>query len=65
MDTWKILRNIKKSKDKSQKEGTDKKSEREREREKRGVEREKLIYKIYGIRTVGFRQSKKKSQSTH
>ena len=55
MDTWKILKNIKKSKDKSQKEGTDKKSEREREIEKRGVEREKLISKIYGIRTVGFR----------
>ena len=60
-----LKKKIKKSKYKSQKEGTDGKSEREREREKRGVEREKLISKIYGIRTVGFRWSKKKSRSTH
>ena len=55
----------KKSKDKSQKEGTDRKSERERERENRGVEREKLLSKIYGIRTVGFHRRKRQSRSTH
>ena len=37
----------------------------EREREKRGVEREKIISKIYGIRSVGFRWSKRQSRSTH
>ena len=39
--------------------------EREREREKRGVEREKLLSKIYGNRIVGFRLSKWQSRSTH
>ena len=40
-------------------------SEREREREKRGLEREKLISKIYGNRTVGFHRSKMQSRSMH
>ena len=39
--------------------------EREREREKRGVEREKLLSKIYGNRIIGFHQSKRQSRSTH
>ena len=40
-------------------------SEKEREREKRGVEREKLISKIYENRIVGFHRSKRQSRSTH
>ena len=40
-------------------------SEKEREKEKRGVEREKLISKIYENLTIGFSRSKRKSQSTH
>ena len=39
--------------------------EREREREKRGVQREKLISKIYGIWIVGFHRSKRQSRSKH
>ena len=46
-------------------DGRDKVSEKEREKEKRGVEREKLISKIYGIWNVGFRQSKRQSRSMH
>ena len=42
-----------------------KKKERERERDKRGVEREKILSKIYGIRIVGFRRRKKQSRFTH
>ena len=34
-------------------------SEKESEKENRGVEREKLISKIYGNQTVGFRRSKR------
>ena len=45
--------------------GRTEKKEREREREKRGVEREKLLSKTYGIQTIGFRRSKRQSQSTH
>ena len=37
---------------------------REREREKRGLEREKILSKIYENQTVCFRQSKKQSSST-
>ena len=40
-------------------------SEKDREREKRGVEREKLLSKIYGICTIGFCLIKMKSRSTH
>ena len=45
-------------------------SEKDREiregwKDKRGVEREKLISKIYGIWTVGFRRRKRQSRSTH
>ena len=47
-------------------EGTGGQREGERERERReGVEREKLISKIYGIQTVGFRRSKRQSRSMH
>ena len=44
---------------------TEKKKERERVREKRRVEREKLLSKIYGIRTIGFHWGKRQSRSTH
>ena len=40
-------------------------SEKKREKEKREVEREKIISKIYGNWTIGFRRSKRKSRSTH
>ena len=40
-------------------------SEKMRERERRGVEREKLISKIYGNHTVCFRRRKRQSHSTH
>ena len=63
--------NNEKDKKKSQIKGKNKttekvsEKEREREREKRGVEREKLLSKIYGNRIVGFHWSKRQSRSTH
>ena len=50
---------MEKKEDISQKERTDgRRWARKREREKRRVEREKLLSKIYGIRTLGFRRTK-------
>ena len=40
-------------------------SEKEREREKRGLEREKLLSKIYRIWIISFCLSKRQSQFTH
>ena len=54
----------KKSKDKSEKEGTDRKKDKERERKKRGLEREKLLSKIYGISNRMF-LSEQKAKLVH
>ena len=60
------MANLKKNqKVKVKRRGRTEKGARKREREKRGVEREKLISKIYGIWTVGLKRSKRKSRSTH
>ena len=70
MDTWHNVSHVSKlkKKDKSQKErkkeGTDGQSESEK-REREIKEKDSLLSKIYGNRTVGFRGSKKQSRSTH
>ena len=57
---------MEKKEDINQKERTDgRRWARKREKEKRRVEREKILSKIYGIRTLGFRRSKRKIRSTH
>ena len=54
----------KKKKIKVKRRGRTEKGRREKEREER-VEKEKLLSKIYGIRTIGFRRSKRQSWSSH
>ena len=49
-----IKKRIKRKSKVKKEEGGDERKVSEREREKRGVEREKLLSKIYGNRTLGF-----------